>query len=106
MDANAALVYVLLGGVLGTAGQGIRIVVGLKKQLDENKGKSWDEWFQTKQLVVSLIIALTLGGIAGVLGSIELLNTEVTRESMITLVAIGYAGTDFIEGFMKTKIPG
>ena len=105
MEVWTALGYVFLGGVLGAVGQGIRVIVGIKKNLDEDSAKKWEDWFETKQLGISFIIALALGGIAGVLGAIELLGTEITKEFMITLIAIGYAGTDFIEGFMKRRIP-
>jgi len=105
MEVYAALGYVILGGILGAVGQGIRVIVGIKKQLDEasTSGKKWEDWFEMKQLLLSLIIAFTIGGIAGVLGGTWFLGSEITKESMMTLIAIGYAGTDFIEGFMKTQ---
>jgi Mn2+/Fe2+ NRAMP family transporter len=105
MDVFTALEYVVLGCILGAVGQGMRVIVGIKKQLDEASasGKRWEDWFEMKQFLVSLVIAFTIGGIAGVLGAIELLGTGVTKESMIALITIGYAGTDFIEGFMKKK---
>ena len=106
MDVYAALGYIVLGAILGAVGQGIRLIVGIKKQLEiSEKGKKWDDWFEMKQLLVSLIIAFTIGGVAGVLGVVELLGTNITKESMIALIAIGYAGTDFIEGFMKKRTP-
>ena len=109
MEVWTALGYVLLGSILGAVGQGMRVIVGIKKQLDKASacGKKWEDWFETKQLLSSLIIAFTVGGIAGVLGAIEFITkgTEITKEFMITLIAIGYAGTDFIEGFMKRRIP-
>jgi len=107
MEVWTALGYVLLGGILGAVGQGMRVIVGIKKQLDKASacGKKWEDWFETKQLLSSLIIAFTVGGIAGVLGAIELLGTEITKEFMIILIVIGYAGTDFIEGFMKRHTP-
>lgn len=107
MEVYTVLGYVVLGGILGAVGQGIRVIVGIKEHQDEasTSGKKWEDWFEMKQLLLSLIIALAIGGIAGVLGAIGLLGTEITKESMITLITIGYAGTDFIEGFMKTKTP-
>ena len=40
MDPWTALGYILLGGLLGAIGQGIRVVVGLKKQMDESSKRS------------------------------------------------------------------
>jgi hypothetical protein len=103
MDPYSALANVGLGIILGAVGQGIRVIVGIKKQLDEASTSGKKDWFQGKQLLISLIIALTIGGIAGVLGAIQFLGTQITKEFMMTLIAIGYAGTDFIEGFMKKR---
>jgi len=107
MEVYTVLGYVVLGGILGAVGQGMRVIVGIKKQLEEasTSGKKWGDWFEMKQLLLSLLIALTIGGIAGVLGAIGLLGTEITKESIMALIATGYAGTDFIEGFMKTETP-
>ena len=114
MDPWTALGYILLGGLLGAIGQGIRVVVGLKKQMDEASKatsgpdgaqgkKDWQNWFDPQQLMVSLAIAFVVGGIAGTLASLQSLGQDVTKEYMISIITVGYAGTDFIEGFMKTK---
>lgn len=107
-----ALSFVALGAVLGAAGQGARAVVGLKKGSDRasKEGKEFREWFDSRRLVLSLII----GAIAGILGAVALsgqLETAApgdvaTRATMLQLVAIGYAGTDFIEGFVRSYLPG
>ena len=44
-----------------------------------------------------------IGGIAGALGAITLLGENIDKKTLFTLVTIGYAGADFIEGFMKQK---
>ncbi len=112
MDPWTALGYILLGGLLGAIGQGIRVVVGLKKQMDDvskntsesgEQGKNWADWFEPQQLLVSLAIAFAVGGIAGILASLQILGQDITKEYMISIITMGYAGTDFIEGFMKTK---
>jgi hypothetical protein len=114
MDPWTALGYILLGGLLGAIGQGIRVVVGLKKQMDESSKssdgsdgaqskKDWQQWFDPQQLLVSLAIAFVVGGIAGTLASLQSFGQDVTKEYMISIITVGYAGTDFVEGFMKTK---
>ena len=40
---------------------------------------------------------------AGVLGVLGILGAPLTKDSVVILLTIGYAGTDFIEGFMKTQ---
>ncbi len=105
MDAQVVLTYVVLGGILGAVGQCMRVIVGVKKRQEDasRQGKKWEDLFEAKQLMTSLIIALTIGGVAGILGAIELLGSELTKECLISIIAIGYAGTDFVEGFMSVR---
>jgi len=105
MDAWAVLSYLLLGGLLGVVGQGIRVMVGLKKKYDESlrSNKKWKDIFDAKQLWISLLIAFLIGIIAGVLGVINYVGKEINKEFLLTIIGIGYAGTDFIEGFIIKK---
>lgn len=103
MDAYTALAYIVLGGLLGAVGQGARMIVGTKKVHEEAtaSGKDWKDLIELKRLMVSLII----GGIAGILGAVFLLGAKIDKEFLITLIAIGYAGTDFIEGIIRKAVP-
>lgn len=91
------LEFVILGIILGMAGQAARAIVGMKKQYDH--GKKDDNWFDGSKLLTSLMI----GGVAGAFGAVGLLDNRgtVDKQTLIALITIGYAGTDFIEGFMK-----
>ncbi len=102
MAAQDLILVILIGGVLGAVGQGIRVIVGLKKLYDESlqKGTAFSENFDGSSLLFSLLI----GFIAGVLGMIGLENFEslkIGKEQILTLIGFGYAGADFIEGFIK-----
>ena len=105
MSASAAdwINLILLGGLLGAVGQGIRVVVGLKKLNDQalQKKKEFSSLFSPSTLVVSLLV----GFIAGVLGILSLPNVNLakldTNQVLLPLLGIGYAGADFIEGFVK-----
>lgn len=61
-------------------------------------------WFSWNQLLISLIITFIVGGIAGVLGVIGIFGETIDKGFMITVIGAGYAGSDFIEGFMETKL--
>jgi putative chitinase len=87
---------VLLGGILGIVGQGIRIVAGLKKMLDA--GSMAD--FKPSVLMISLLIGFIAGTLA-FLGTGFVVSVQLTSQAMLGFVAAGYAGTDFIEAFMK-----
>jgi NADH:ubiquinone oxidoreductase subunit 6 (subunit J) len=103
LDPITVLGYLGVGIVLGAIGQLIRVVVGLKKEMDQSTSpKKWD-WFNAKQLWVSLVISAVVGAIAGTLGVVGLMGGQTTLnpQTLVGLITAGYSGTDFIEGFMS-----
>ena len=95
-SASAMLSYVAIGLLLGVGGQGARVVVGLKAEMDKvGANGKWD-WFDWRQFLVSLL----LGGLAGMAYAIMLLGAPVDKQFLLGGIAAGYAGSDFIEGFM------
>lgn len=99
--------YIVLGSALGMIGQGIRVVVGIKKAQDEAAAEGEDFAYDFKKLSASLLIAFVIGGIAGALAVLPYVSRggEITFKDVEVLIGVGYAGTDFIEGFMKKKLP-
>lgn len=103
MKAEQLIIVLLLGGLLGMCGQGIRVIAGLKKSHDKasQAGESFKDNFDLKSLVVSLII----GFMAGILGALALWDKLATNnlqsETAMALLGAGYGGTDFIEAFMS-----
>ncbi len=106
MNAWGVLSYLLLGGLLGAVGQGLRFIVGLKKKYDESSasGRDLKEIFDYRELWLSFVIAFLVGAIAGILGVISHLGEEITVDFLFTIIGIGYVGTDFIEGLIKKKV--
>ena len=88
-----------VGAVSGMIGQGIRVVVGLKKTSDTASatGSSIADLIRPSRLVISLLI----GAIAGILCAAWLNQVSFTQTNIFTIAAAGYAGADFIEGFMQ-----
>lgn len=110
MDAQTWLVVLVLGGFLGAVGQVARAVVGLKKESDAaaSKGETLAMHFSGVKLGVSLL----LGFVAGILSILGLVVAgkvsaagSVDGQTITTIIAAGYAGADFIEGFMQTWLP-
>lgn len=110
--AYAWINLLLLGGLLGALGQGVRAIVGLKKTYDAAlaSDKEFSEVFKPGVLVFSLVIGFVAGG----LGALTTLPDPciagarcdaLSKEALLALVAIGYAGTDFIEGFVRKHLP-
>lgn len=95
------------GAFVGAGGQAARMIVGLKKLSDAASAASsagnsttLSDLIIPSQLVISLMIGAIAGGIAAA--------TTMTPESLMLsgqqvagLAAAGYAGADFIEGFMQ-----
>lgn len=109
MAPEQLIIVILLAGMMGAIGQGARTIVGLKKASDVATGAdaTLSDIFQASRLLVSLLI----GFIAGVFallaaGPDKLLGSEVKTQVLLGLMAAGYAGTDFIEGFMSKYLPG
>jgi len=103
--AIAAIQGLGLGAILGATGQGIRVIVGLKKAAESAQatGSSLKQVFNGARLLVSLLI----GAIAGVLAALPFISQAetITYQTLIALLGGGYAGADFIEGFMRKAVP-
>ncbi len=102
---------VLAGGMLGAIGQGIRVAVGLKKFNEGNtanaiKGKDPEE-FSSSRMVISIFIGFVAGSIGMLVqGGDEIAGTKKNydTQAIVTIIAIGYSGADFIEGIFNTYI--
>lgn len=100
---------VLAGGMLGSLGQGIRIAVGLKKFNEGNaanaaQGKPVEE-FSTSRLIISIFIGFVAGAIGMLIkGPAISSKGDFTTEAIITIIATGYSGADFIEGVFNTYV--
>lgn len=94
-----------LGAVAGGIGQGIRTIVGLKKLGDTASGttSSVADLIQPSRLIVSMLI----GAVAGALAATTIIKDvlHVSAEQFFGLAAAGYAGADFIEGFVNRVSP-
>ena len=106
MTASQWIMQFLLGGVLGALGQAIRVVVGLKKLNDAalREGRSFREVFSASTLAMSLLIGFVAGAL-GVLSLVANLQANIERQQVMLLIGIGYAGADFIEGFVRKNLP-
>ncbi len=91
-----------LGGLLGAVGQCLRIVVGVRKEAQSQPDKKrMAELLKYDKLIVGLII----GGVVGVLASINFIDSLIDKNLLLGLIAAGYSGTDFIEGFLNKYRP-
>src|SRR5258708_31811661 len=95
------LQIVALGIIFGALGQGARTIVGIKKLNDYA-----DDTNPSSALIdgVRLLISFGIGGVAGAFAAVTLI-TDLTKavplEQLFSISAAGYAGSDFIEGFIS-----
>jgi H+/Cl- antiporter ClcA len=105
-DPAKILSVILLGALLGIVGQMVRVLVGLKKLKDASETKAdFDDQFDLKKLVLSLLYASIIGLVAGVLMAVDSLDKVWDRSTILAVIAAGYAGVDFIEGFLGKNLP-
>lgn len=110
MQTQEVILQLLVGGLLGAVGQGIRIIVGMKKLSDDAKQSNVkvSTLIDTSRMLVSLLI----GFCAGILAVVSMSNFSEDffkgpqlKEHLLAIIAAGYAGTDFIEGLIKKHTP-
>lgn len=101
MNVEDWLLRLMLGFLLGVVGQFARAIVGLKKAHDSNAelNVKMSEWVDGKRLLVSIMIGGAAGSFA-ILALFDHLQGAISRETVMLLIAAGYSGADFIEGFM------
>ncbi|HVP07573.1 MAG TPA: hypothetical protein VMS71_06990 [Candidatus Acidoferrum sp.] len=107
MDASQWMQTILFGGILGMLGQGIRVIVGLKKVNDQasQARRAFGELFETSSLLVSLLIGFVAGSLAVIGISSGDTGVKPDKQMVLTLLGAGYAGADFVEGFVKKYMP-
>lgn len=98
MDVFEALAFIVLGVVLGIAGQAARVVVGLKKSYEKSSEDRSCNSFKEQLDKGRLLTSLLIGAAAGPLGAVLMYGAQINKQTLVALVGIGYAGTDFIEG--------
>jgi hypothetical protein len=95
---------------MGMLGQGARAVVGLKGMSDDAKALnlSPNDLFEAGRLITSIIIGFLVGLAAAL---ITLKGGDVNHitipgwTTLLAWAASGYAGTDFLEGFIAQYLP-
>ena len=111
MNITVEIIWqIILGGLLGALGQGLRVIVGLVKLNSEAKDKKTtiSSLIDTSRLLLSLLIGFCAGALA-MIGmttfKADFLTGDKVKEVLMGIIAAGYAGTDFIEGFMRKSLP-
>lgn len=99
------LTALLIGALLGMAGQTARTIIGLKKtgQVAADNNLSTKSLIDGQQTVISLLIGLFIGATAGILAALNSPQAMMEKSTLLAILAAGYAGTDFIEGAFRRQ---
>lgn len=102
------LAYVVLGAVVGGVGQGARAAVGIQKARDEATPEELEDgtWWDPSRLLLSFLVGAVAGVLLVVVRAGQVIDGDVSQQLLFTLVGVGYAGTDFVEGVLKSRMPG
>jgi predicted chitinase len=106
---GSILLALLLCGLLGVLGQGIRAVVGLKNAGALTSTTPSDQAvFSLAYFALSLMIGFIAGALAGIALNLEdIINVSPSNwKLLLGIVTSGYVGADFIENTMSVVIPG
>ena len=107
MSSADILTTLVLCGLLGAVGQGIRAAVGLKSvaTLQAQAGSQQDQ-FDAAYFALTMMIGFIAGTLAGI---VLLMNgvpaDKINLNSLLAVIAAGYAGTDFIENTFTNLMP-
>ena len=103
------IIIIALAAIFGICGQVIRVFAGIRKIKESSPADSKDIKSilsnNNSQILFSLLIALVVGSVAGILAYLSSSQTNFVfdKATIIALVAAGYAGTDLIEGFIVKR---
>jgi ABC-type amino acid transport system permease subunit len=106
MNMLNVIILIGSGGLLGILGQGVRILVGLKKLSNSNvaaavTGETTNE-FSGSRLMVSILIGFVAGAVALLIKSgFKPVDIDLSIGMMILMA--GYSGADFLEGIFNTN---
>jgi predicted chitinase len=113
MDSGQMLEALLLFGLMGLLGQGIRAAVGLKSAATLSAGvPTQQSEFNAAYFGLSLMIGFIAGVLAGVglmaaaTPDLKTMMGNLDLKTLLGVAAAGYAGADFIENAFTRLIPG
>jgi hypothetical protein len=105
-SASAWVDLIGLASLVGAGGQGVRVIIGLKKLNDAasaQPGVTTSDLIVPSQLIISLVIGAIAGAIAAATSMIP--GAQISAQQLAAIAAAGYAGADFVEGFMTRSLP-
>lgn len=101
----AWLQLLALGGAAGSIGQIARSMAGIHKLSGEAQaaGIPRSDLFEPSRLIYSIIVGFAAGSLSAI--STVDVGSLISSTHIIGFAAAGYAGTDFIEAFIRQRLP-
>jgi Transglycosylase SLT domain len=109
VTSGEVLNALLLSGLMGLLGQGVRAAVGLKSSNrlsagEPNQQTAFSAAYFTLSLMIGFIAGVLAGLVVGVQGLLKIDPDNI--KALLAIAASGYAGADFIENSLSIIIPG
>ena len=106
MIALDYLPLIAMGGILGLLGQSIRVLIGLRKtvQIAAAKESTLGKEIDFRRLLLGLFIGLVIGCLSFLLIQ-QAPDEPLIGNNIVAIIAIGYAGTDAVEGLFNAYPP-
>jgi hypothetical protein len=92
VTASDMLVVIVLGILLGVVGQFLRLVAELADP---------ESTLNPRSFGINLTTALVIGTAAGGAGAVSFIGKDLEARDVVTLIGVGYVGTDFATQFLK-----
>ena len=109
MTSSQVLAALLLCGLMGLIGQGIRATVGLKNASQQGSTPTQQTEFNAAYFLLSMMIGFIAGVLAGLgMGLKQVANfpDPLSITPLLGIAVAGYAGADFIENAFSGIMPG
>lgn len=89
--------FVLWCILFGAAGQFLHAFIGLYKlYMDDSRDTKTN--LRWKRFFISLMMGAAIGGLCTLI-----FNDPLSKTDVMSILACGYAGVDFVEGFMERR---
>jgi predicted chitinase len=106
-SGSEVLAAIIICGLFGVIGQGIRAVLGLKKANLNGPQVGPQAQFSAAYFALSIMIGFIAGIVAGIITGLQnFINIDLNNMKLLLgIVASGYAGADFIESSLSLVLP-
>ena len=89
----------------GAFGQGLMVIRGISKEIDTEERGDDSYWHNPARIGINPVFGAVAGTLAGAVFAMEASGAtpQMSWGIGLSMVAAGYAGADFVEGFLHSR---